>query len=83
MNKAALGMLAEKSCVTNTDEQQYTNFSEHFDVDESMFVRVRLPSENNNSESGGNEYSDDSEANINQEKFDDTVKSYSLQEITN
>ena len=44
-----------------------------------MFVRVRLPSENNNSESGGNEYSDDSEANINQEKFDDTVKSYSLQ----
>lgn len=48
-----------------------------------MFVRVRLPSEENNSESGIKDNSEDSEANINQEKFDDTVKTYSLQEITN
>ena len=79
MNQAALNMLCRKDRY-NTDEIKAVNFNESFDVCLQMFRRIKLPGDY---DSNASQNKEDSESGINLEKFDDTIKTLSLKEITN
>ena len=81
MNKAALEMLTSKH-IKNTEDQQTANFNHYYDFLFPMFKRVNIDdSEIQQMQENNSLNSEEASSSENREKYDYSVKVYSLKEI--